>query len=273
MKNKDIELPSKGLGAREVTLEITSYCNLGCIHCYGRFGKETSDQDKVSKDDWTRILKEAREIGTTNLQISGGEPITVPYFANLIRYAKELDFPKVKVYTNATNISDENLESIKETDTLVRVTFFSYDPEKHDKITTVEGSHEKTSANIKKMYNQGVRLRAGVVLTPVNDGEGELEKTIEYLNELGIPEVRHDNVHGVGRARDFLVQNEYEALCGKCWMGKLAIDSQGYVHPCVMSRFITLGNVLEQGLGEILSNPELMKFRKKIYQDFRPKQS
>ncbi|MBI4981388.1 radical SAM protein [Candidatus Woesearchaeota archaeon] len=265
----EISLPQMGLGARELTLEITSYCQLKCVHCYGKFDSTTSSLDTVTEKDWRRLLGEAKKLGTTNIQISGGEPTTAPYLVRLIKFAKgELKFPKVKLYTNAVSMPDEVLEAVKETDTLVKVTFFSYSPIIHDKVTTVPGSHESTSTNIKKMYNLGIRLRAGVVLTLINNGPGELERTIKHLNELGIYDVRYDNMHAVGKARDLAEENEYKALCGNCWIGKLAIDSQGYVHPCVMSRFKTLGNILEQSLAEIVANPEVMRFRKSIYHAF-----
>jgi MoaA/NifB/PqqE/SkfB family radical SAM enzyme len=267
-KQKDIELPKNALGARELTLEITSGCNLSCIHCYDNFGPGMGELDKVELEDWQRVLRESNDLGTTNIQISGGEPTISPYLVELVKYAHELQFPKVKIYTNAIHISEEMLDAFKGTDTLVRVTFFSHNPEHHDRVTRVKGSHTKASANIVRMYEKGIRLRAGISLTPENSESGELEDTIKYLNKLGISDVVEEPIHGNGRARSFLIEEGYDRLCGECWMGKIAIDSQGYAHPCATNRHIVLGNILEQSLGEIVAKPELQEFRKDIYRVF-----
>jgi len=263
-----IVLPEMGIGIREVTFEITNACNLRCVHCYAESDSRSGSKDKVTEKRWKELLNEAIELGTTNVQISGGEPSMNPYAGELLKYARNLGFKMVKLYTNGLHISDKLLDDVKEADALVKVTFFSYDPAVHDKITTVNGSHGRTSANIRRMNERGIKLRAGIVLTPFNNFDGNLEKTIKYLNGLGVKDIRHDYMHGVGRGYEILQQDGYSALCGMCWTGKLAIDSEGYVHPCVMSRFVNLGNITEQTLVEILDNPELMNFRKTIYAKF-----
>lgn len=275
-KNKHLEdetiervvLPDMGKGVREITFEITNGCNLRCVHCYADSDNRSSSKDTVTEEKWKELLDEAKTIGTTNIQISGGEPTTCSYTGDLLKYASGLGFKMVKLYTNGFNMPNSLLDDVQEANALVKVTFFSYNPQVHDAITTREGSHARTSENIRKMYERGIRLRSGIVLTPLNNFDGNLERTIEYLNGLGIEDVRHDYMHGVGRGHDMLQQDGYDALCGMCWTGKLAIDSQGYVHPCVMSRFIELGNVNQETLTEIMEKPELMQFRKTIYAKF-----
>lgn len=263
-----IVLPDIGIGLREITLEITNGCNLKCIHCYAESDNYSSSKDTISEEKWKNILDQAKELGTTNIQISGGEPTTCNYAGDLLKYANNLEFKMVKLYTNGFKMPENIINDIKESNALVKVTFFSYDPQIHDEITTKPGSHKETSENIIKMHERGIRLRAGIVLTPINNFSGNLERTIEYLNELGIEDVRHDYMHGVGRGYDLLKQEGYEALCGMCWTGKLTINSEGYVHPCVMSRFVDLGNVHNETLSEIMKKPELMEFRKTIYSKF-----
>lgn len=263
-----VVLPDMGLGARELTFEITNACNLRCVHCYVESDSKSGNKDNVTEQKWKELIYEAKILGTTNIQISGGEPSLCSYAGELLKYANNLGFKMVKLYTNGLDLPEELLDDIEEANALVKVTFFSYDPEVHDKITTLKGSHTRTSVNIKRMYKGGIKLRSGIVITPFNSFKGNLENTIKYLNDLGIEDVRHDYMHGVGRGHDLLQQDEYSALCGMCWTGKLDIDSQGYVHPCVMSRFVNLGNVNDETLTDIMNKPELMRFRKTIYAKF-----
>ena len=264
----NIVLPNIGLGARELTLEITNACNLRCIHCYADSDSQSGSKDNITENKWKEIIYEAKGLGTTNVQISGGEPSICSYVGELLKYSAKVGFKIVKLYTNGCYLPERLIDDIEEAKALVKVTFFSYDPEIHDKVTTIKGSHTRTSKNIRQMKERGIKLRSGIVLTPYNNFEGNLESTIRYLNDLGIKDVRHDSMHGVGRGYNMLQQEGYSALCGMCWTGKLAIDSQGYVHPCVMSRSVNFGNVNNETLAEIIKKPEVMKFRKEVYAKF-----
>ena len=54
--------------------ELTYRCPLHCVYCsnpvdYTKYGQE------LSTDDWLRVLREARDLGATQLGFSGGEPL------------------------------------------------------------------------------------------------------------------------------------------------------------------------------------------------------
>jgi MoaA/NifB/PqqE/SkfB family radical SAM enzyme len=54
-------------------------------------------------------------------------------------------------------------------------------------------------------------------------------------------------------------------LCGQCWSGKLCIDDNGDAHPCVFSRFSSVGNILEEGLRTIITGARLRAFRREMF--------
>ncbi|WP_370748229.1 SPASM domain-containing protein [Streptomyces sp. MnatMP-M17] len=53
-------------------------------------------------------------------------------------------------------------------------------------------------------------------------------------------------------------------LCGQCAQGKLAIGPDGDVWPCVIGRFISLGNVLVSPLKDIWAGPATRRARAEI---------
>jgi hypothetical protein len=58
-------------------------------------------------------------------------------------------------------------------------------------------------------------------------------------------------------------QPSVKELCGRC-VGTLAIFSDGMAHPCVFSRWLPVGNIHDQTLGEILDGPDLETARRSI---------
>ena len=57
---------------------ITSSCNLHCAGCYARANQSCSDCAPVQQltvKDWSRIFKEARELGIRFIILIGGEPM------------------------------------------------------------------------------------------------------------------------------------------------------------------------------------------------------
>ena len=87
------------------------------------------------------------------------------------------------------------------------------------------------------------------------------------LVELGVPSVGYDRVRQVGRGvRDR--QASTEQLCGHCGDGVAAISPDGAVWPCVFSRWLPVGNVLDDALATILASSEAEQVRTKLAEAF-----
>lgn len=89
-------------------LEITERCNNACVHC--GINRNMNDSGVMEKEiharDIKRILKEARELGCTDLKITGGEPLVRQDFEEIYLYARKLGL-RVSLFTNATLINHE----------------------------------------------------------------------------------------------------------------------------------------------------------------------
>lgn len=86
-------------------IEITTKCNLFCIHCYDSASpQETSVLDW---NDYKQVLKLICESGIKRVQFIGGEPLLQKdLLKKMILAIKEyVDF--IEVFTNATLITDE----------------------------------------------------------------------------------------------------------------------------------------------------------------------
>ncbi|MFE4687230.1 SPASM domain-containing protein [Streptomyces sp. NPDC056721] len=137
-------------------------------------------------------------------------------------------------------------------------------PDVHDAVTTVRGSHRRTVANLRRLVEEGVRTRVGVIAVKGDADAGERTAISAWPRgrRLGA-DVRGA---GVRPGQDLLGQRASPSgLCGHCWNGNLAVAPDGKVVPCVMSRDWAVGDVLDQTLDEILHGDELAQIRREIH--------
>jgi MoaA/NifB/PqqE/SkfB family radical SAM enzyme len=246
-------------------LEITRRCNLTCTHCYAGSGPELPLTERMTFADWCRVISEARAAGCRRLQFIGGEPTIHPDLVALIEHAKSVGFRRCEVFTNATILRDDLVRTFKRLGVRVHFSFYSFDPAVHDAITAQRGSFERTVAGIRHLVRHGVGLGAGIIVLPQN--ASHLRQTRKFLRRLGVHEIENDRVRGVGRGVRFVARTTppRDELCGECWNGKLCVDAGGDAHPCVFSRFVSVGNVLDDGIGAIVAGEKLRAFRRGMF--------
>ena len=67
---------------KSIVLELTSYCNLKCIHCFeGRHSNEGHIDFGIIK----KIVNDAQQFGFDNISFTGGEPTIHPVFEQIVK--------------------------------------------------------------------------------------------------------------------------------------------------------------------------------------------
>ncbi len=242
-------------------VELTNRCNLMCGHCYSDSGPETGYRDKMQKVDYIRVIEELREAGCTKIQFIGGEPTLNKDLPELISYSRYVGFQFIEVFTNLVSMSDRLLESLRANNVSIATSFYSANSETHDRITSRSGSFQKTIANMKRILNAGLQLRVGMI--EMEDNKDEFESVYTFLSSIGVKNIGHDYVRGVGRADRAEAQN-LATLCGSCAGGTLTIGPDGTVAPCNMSKKWAVGSVLTNSLEEVLKSGKLQLIRQQI---------
>ena len=120
-------------------LELTSKCNLRCLHCYAKAGRGTKN-DELSTNDYKRIIREASDFGWKSIQFTGGEATLCPDLIELLAYAKACGYEFIELYTNAFNLQNRLLDFVLENGIKVATSFYSYKSKTHDRITQCSGS-------------------------------------------------------------------------------------------------------------------------------------
>jgi len=251
-------------GLATLFLEVTDRCNEHCLHCYAEAGPERTDI--LSVDAVRRVLADARRLGCSMIQFTGGDPLLHPHLPECVARARKLGFRDVEIYTNGLRLSPAMLDEFASTRPSFAFSIYSHNADTHDRITRAPGSHRRTVAAIRRCRKHGFDVRAGVILMPENRGQ-ERDICRFLRDDVGLDNgaFSFDIVKGAGRGDYFdytpdleLSDTETpdesgngEARPAHARGGKLCVAASGNVYPCIFSRHALLGNVYEQSLTDI----------------------
>ena len=191
----DMPLPVNRLTT--LSLEITSFCNLRCGHCYAESGPHRSQTGVMSRENWLRILQEAAELGCRDVQFIGGEPTLHPDLPVMLETARRLGYRHVEVFTNATTLTPEMAALFARHQVLVAVSFYTPDAAVHEAITGGRGSFRRTIDGMRTAMAAGLKVRAGIIIMDQN--RDQLPATIQFLEEMGVVDHTVDIMRQVGR--------------------------------------------------------------------------
>lgn len=227
-----------------VWLELTGRCQLACAHCYADSGPGGT-HGSMTTVDWIRVIDQASELGVRTVQFIGGEPTLHPALPTLIEHAVSRMLA-VEVFSNLVHVTAELWAVFAQPGVSLATSYYSDDPGQHASITG-RPSYARTRANIAQARRRGIPVRAGVI----DLGQGQrVEQARAELVDLGVGEIGYDRVREVGRGGRGQASSAGQ-LCGRCGEGVAAIGPDGSVRPCVFTRWVSIGNVHDQGLAEI----------------------
>jgi len=253
----------------KVLWELTYHCNERCVHCYivpDPARKELSTQEAM------RIIDELAEEGCLFLTFSGGEALTRNDFFDIAGHARDRDFA-IRLLTNGTLITPEVADRIKTLRPVtVEISIYGVNPETHDVVTRVPGSHEKSIRALTLLHEGGVRV---VVKSPLmHNAIGEFEGLKQLAESLGagflydvslVPrddgsreplkyaptdeDLRLFFEQELAAEGDLVSFSPDDHVCN-CALNVAAINPYGDVYPCVALR-LKAGNLREQSFQNI----------------------
>jgi len=199
----------------------------------------------MTSDDWHRVLDEAAAVGVRDVQFIGGEPTLHAKLPELVHHALRLGM-RAEVYSNLVSVKPGLWEVFARPGVRIGTSYYSPKPNEHDAITTMR-SHDRTITNIREAIRRGIAIRVGVIRL---DDTQDVAGAVAQLRSIGVERVETDDVRRIGRgARGHGA--DISQLCGHCNDGKLGVLPSGDVVPCVLSRWVILGNARRRSLAEI----------------------
>ena len=284
--------------------ELTSRCNERCIHCYIPNGKKNAGFD-MSFERFKYILDQYAEMGGLQVTLSGGEALMNKDIVKMLWYCREKDM-QISLLTNLISLKEELIPILKDVNiSLIQVSLYSMDAEKHDSITTMKGSFEKTKTAIEKLHNADIPVQISCPIMKANkDGYDEVMKYAQRLrmkaqtdyimmaqadlntsnlaNRISIEEtekvIRDIMENDVDYQTETLAQEPLSSiseeefaemsLCG-AGLNDLCVTVNGDIYPCAGWQGFVVGNVFRESLKEIWEHsPKLEQIRKIKQKDF-----
>ncbi|MFB8087184.1 radical SAM protein [Streptomyces sp. NPDC055992] len=226
-------------------LEVTGLCQETCSHCYADSGPKGT-HGTMTVADWLSVIDQLADMGTVDIQFIGGEPTLYPNLSELIEHAHGRGLG-IEVFSNMAHIRPELWDAFTQHGVKLATSYYSDNSTEHDQVTGLRGSHRKTRANVQKALELGIPMRGGVVA--VRPGQ-RVEEAARDLVSLGVPQVGGDRTRAFGRASQGAAPTTKD-LCGHCAHEKCAIGPTGDMWPCVLGRFLTMGNVKTSPVAEV----------------------
>ncbi len=179
-------------------LAITYRCNNDCPHCYNARLRSYPELDTVS---WKQIIDKLWDLNIPHLIFTGGEPTLRNDLPELIRYAEEKG-QITGLNTNARRLSDSNYvdDLVKAGLDHVQITLESHDPEIHDEMVYSRGAWKQTTAAIKNAISSSLFVMTNT--TMLKNNQSTMEKTLDFLSELGVPTIGLNALIYSGRGKD-----------------------------------------------------------------------
>jgi len=165
------------------SIEITSMCNLNCVHCY--ISGSYHPAAELTAAEIKGIVDQLAEEQCLWLLLTGGEPLARKDFKEIYRYVKRRGIIPM-LFTNATLVTDEIADLLaSEPPYLVEISLYGATAETYERVTKVRGSFEKCMLGISKLLDRGIKIYLKTMVMKLNSHE--IEDMKELARKLGVP--------------------------------------------------------------------------------------
>ena len=266
----------------QALLEVTRSCDLSCIHCYlPRAAAGRPEKPELSGAHWEKIMAELAGMGCLSLIFTGGEPFLREDFLGLVEYASEKDF-EIRIFSSGRHLDARMAGRIAACKvSAVEMSLYG-NPEIHDGITGVRGSHDGTINAARLLRERRVNVKFKTPVMNVNFNELAYVKRTAAEMDAGFS---FDTVITPGengdagplncrmsreQLREVFTSEKIIFNPGPCADPRIpcsagrnvcAVNAYGEVYPCLQIP-VVLGNAVNEGMSVIWhKNPWLAAWR------------
>ncbi len=187
-----------------VVWNITSRCNLRCIHCWEDASPVPADRE-LNTDEALKVVDKLNEAGVAVLGFAGGEPLLRSDFFEIAEYAKKNDI-YCTLATNGTLITEKIAKKIVDVGISgVEIGLNAAAAKTHDSFCQVPGSFKRTVEGIKNCAKTRGFPPICINTTLTKHTYYEIPKILKLAQNLGASRYYVSRVLPVGRGKDINV--------------------------------------------------------------------
>ncbi|HDQ72157.1 MAG TPA: radical SAM protein [Chloroflexi bacterium] len=179
--------------------EITTACNLRCIHCHASGGQPAPDE--LSTREGKRLLDDLAQVDAFRIMVyTGGEPLTRPDIFELLDYSHKLGFVNL-LATNATLIDEATARRLRQVGVVgAAVGLDGPSAETHNRIRNTPDAFQRAMAGIQALQKAGILLQINV--TAMAHNVDVLEDLIEFSDNLHVSLLLMYQLATIGRGHE-----------------------------------------------------------------------
>jgi 12,18-didecarboxysiroheme deacetylase len=167
-----------------VVWNVTSRCNLKCMHCYA--ATDGGVQADLSTDEALALIDDLAAFGVPVLLFSGGEPLVRPDILTLARHAVGKGL-RVVFSTNGTKIDARMADEFKKIGLSYAGISIDGMEAVHDRFRACPGAFRQSLAGIRACRDAGVKVGLRVTLT--QDNLGDIPAIFDLMEAERIPRI------------------------------------------------------------------------------------
>ncbi|MCQ2367461.1 MAG: radical SAM protein [Kiritimatiellae bacterium] len=142
-------------------LHLTNRCNMHCPHCY--VCSSVAYDNELTTEEIQSLCKHFRDIGGTDVSLTGGEPTLRDDFFEIVKYISDIGM-RVSVYTNGLNWDEEKIKRLATYSIEgVQVSIDGYD-EQTNAVFRNKGAFERALNTVDLMLKHKLHLK--IAITP-----------------------------------------------------------------------------------------------------------
>ena len=171
-----------------VTFELTPFCNFSCVMCYVHLTKEQAQMQgrHLGADEWLEIARQAKEAGTLNITLTGGEPFLHPEFWKIYSELNKMGF-LISVMSNGSMIDEECMEKFREYGMPYRIKLTVYGASDETYMRTCNSPDGFTRISKAVSLLKEAEVPLIMTSTVVRENADDLQKIYAFARENGIP--------------------------------------------------------------------------------------
>lgn len=169
-----------------VAFDITTKCNLKCVHCYNNSGTGAEEFDD---NEILNVAKQIADLHPISVCLCGGETLCRK---NIIDIAKVLEgnIGSLSMVSNGFAMTDEKIKELKHYNIeQIQISLDGVNKFQHDSFRGVEGAFDRAVNAIKLLKANNIR-RIATSLVPNKLNYKSIEEYITLCYSLGVDNVR-----------------------------------------------------------------------------------
>lgn len=198
---------------RTVEIQLTTRCNLECMHCLHSCGRDRHDK-LISGQKWVEILRDLEANRMRIVTLTGGELFTHPDIDTIIAPLHEMRMRFV-ILTNAMLITPERAKVLAHPNIALSISLDGNTAESHDFLRG-KGAYQILMRKMELLASLGVERLLSVTLHAQNIDQ--IEGIVNYALASGVVGINFTTLDEVGRAQDNCIlhlTSEQRANCAE----------------------------------------------------------